>query len=90
MLYAYATLSDETEVAHSENKLGNGQFLVTVRFERPDEKYTFKVLEVELPTYKILKVHGYTKDEVKGLLGYTRNNCSLILEYSQKGGIANA
>lgn len=90
MLYPYATLSDETEVAHSENKLGNGEFLVAVRFEKADEKYTFKVLEIELPTYRILKVNGFTKDEAQKLLEYTRNNCSLILEYSQKGGMANA
>jgi len=39
MFYPYVTLADETEVVHSENKKGNGEYQVVVRFEKPDEVY---------------------------------------------------
>lgn len=89
MRYPYCTINcyDDTEVAHSELHSDN---TVTVYFETPDEKCCFKVLTVELPSYKVLESKGYSTFEVDRLMRFCVANAANIIRYATVGGWDNA
>ena len=49
MMYPFMTLSDETEIVHSEMREDN---TVKVYIETPDEKYGFRHASCILPGYE--------------------------------------
>lgn len=64
------------EVAYDFDK-ETGKALV--RFEKPDEKYVFKVLECELPGYVVKLCIGFTETEQQQLLEFCMHNAGLLL-----------
>ena len=86
MYYPYAKLWDETEVVFSPIDNGKSDVL----FEKPDEKFGFKTLRVCIPSYVVLESKGFSDDEIRGLMLYTRANSGLILSLASQGGWGNA
>lgn len=86
-MYPFLTLSDDTEITHSEYLSDNR---VKVYVETPDEKDCFHHLICWLPDYSIEEVSGYSDDEVKKYLKVIRSTAHLILEFSKEGGFDNA
>lgn len=90
MYYPYCTIGymqgGEIEVIHTPYKNG----CTVVHFEQPDAVYCFKTLDVVIPSYKITSRVGFNDDEVAQLIEFCKNNASLLIKYSQEGGIANA
>ena len=87
MMYPFLTLSDDTEITHSEYLSDNR---VKVYVETPDEKDCFHHLICWLPDYSIEEVSGYSDDEVNKYLKVSRSTAHLILEFSKEGGFDNA
>lgn len=85
-MYPFMTLSDETEIVHSEMRPNN---TVKVYFERPDEKDGFHFATCYLPAYKWDNINGFTDEEILHLQKFLKSTAHLIIEFSQKGGFAN-
>lgn len=88
MYKPYAKLMDDTEVVFSTPLTDDG--FTKVRFEKPDEKYFFKVLELLIPSYKIEECIGFSESEQERLLKYAERNAALLLTLSEQGGWENA
>ena len=58
---------------------------IRVYHERPSED-CFDFLETRLPDRNIVSQHGFTDEEVKNLLQYTRNNSALLWEIAREEG----
>lgn len=86
MFYPYATIGEDLEVCHS----GLVNNSTVVRFEQPDEKFSFKVFECSLPEYRIIKKFGFSDSEIEYLMNFCRNNAALILTFAKSGGVQNA
>lgn len=86
MMYPYLTLSDETEIVHSQIIEENGIQKVEVHFERPNEN-GFDVARCVLPEYKWIKKEGYSKKEIKMFEIFLQNNAHLIYKYAKIGGV---
>lgn len=86
MMYPFITLSDDTEIVHSEMIDGR----VKVYIETPDEKLCFKRATCYLPEKKWEDIFGYTEEELGYLKEVIYSEAHLILEFSQTGGILNA
>lgn len=86
-MYPFLTLSDDTEITHSE-------FLpsqkVKVYVEKPDEKDCFHHFTCYLPDYSVEEVYGFDDDEVKKYLNVIRSTAHLIMEFSKEGGFERA
>ncbi len=87
MMYPLMTLSDETEIVHSDMK-ENGT--VKVYIERPDEKYGFRHATCWLPQYKWEDIYHFSKEEIEQLEEIIRSAAHLIIEFSQEGGFEHA
>lgn len=87
MMYPFLTLSDDTEITHSEYLPSNK---VKVYVETPDEKDCFHHLTCYLPDYSIEEVYGYGDDEVEKYMKVIRSTAHLILEFSREGGFDHA
>ena len=87
MMYPYMTLSDDTEITHSE-MMENGY--VKVYIETPDEKDGFHFATCWLPNYHWENIVGYSEEEMEYYKKLIRNNAHLIIEFSQEGGFKNA
>ena len=87
MMYPYITLSDDTEITHSE-MLADGK--VKIYIETPDLKDGFHNATCYLPNYTWEDVFGYTEAEMEYFKQLVRDNAHLIIEFSQAGGILNA
>ena len=87
MMYPFITLSDDTEITHSEMK-EDGR--VKVYIETPDVKDGFHSAVCWLPDYKWENIKGYTDDEMSYYRQLVRNNAHLIIEFSKEGGVLNA
>lgn len=84
MMYGYMTLSDGTEVVHSQILENNR---IDVHFERPTEK-GFDSVRFVLPDYTYNVWEGeYTKEEIDGFKLFLENNAHLIYRYAREGGI---
>lgn len=87
MYIHYMTVGKDIEVVCTPL---NTNGCTTVRFEKPSEKWCFKVFECELPSYKIITNEGCTKKEVEEFLRLTRNNATLLMHFASVGGFENA
>ncbi|MBQ9686183.1 MAG: hypothetical protein IJV41_06515 [Oscillospiraceae bacterium] len=87
MMYPFLTLTDETEIVHSEMK-PDGQ--VKVYIERPDEKDGFHHASCFLPSYRWEDVSGFSKEEISHYQEILESTAHLILRFSQNGGFENA
>ena len=86
MMYPYMVLSDETEIVHSHLIEENGEKKVIVHFERPTEE-GFDVARCELPSYRWLKIEGYSQKEIAFFDELLHNNAHLLYKYAENGGI---
>ena len=87
MMYPYLTLSDETDIVHSEMLEDN---TVKIYIEKPDENDGFHYATCFLPKYEWTDVFGFTEKEIESYQSIIENNAHLIIELSQNGGFDNA
>ncbi|MCD8117504.1 MAG: hypothetical protein LUE21_10400 [Oscillospiraceae bacterium] len=87
MMYPFMTLSDGTEIVHSEMK-PDGR--VKVYVEKPDDEAFFRNAVCWLPGYQWEDNHGFTGEELERYEEVIRSTAHLILEFSQCGGFAHA
>ena len=81
MMYPFMTLSDETEIVHSDMQ-NDGR--VKVYIERPDEKYGFKHAACWLPDYTWEDIYHFSEEEIKQFEEIIRSTAHLIIEFSQE------
>lgn len=86
MMYPYMTLSDETEVTHSQLMEREGQQVVEVHFERPTER-GFDSARCVLPAYTWKFNEGFSAEEITFFEEFLRNNAHLLYRYAAQGGI---
>jgi len=86
MLYPYITLSDGTEILHSQIINQDGIEKIEVHFERPEDD-GFAIARCILPEYDWVKCEKFTDEEMKLLKKLTENNASLMFKYARLGGI---
>lgn len=86
MMYPYMKLSDETEIVHSHLIEENGEKRVEVHFERPTED-GFDTARCSLPSYKWIRIDGFTEEEIANFEIFLRNNAHLLFKYAEIGGI---
>lgn len=87
MMYPFMTLTDDTEIVHSD-LLDGGE--VKVYVETPDEKDGFHNMTLYLPSYRITEINGYTQAEVDRFMEIIKSTAHLIIEFSRDGGFENA
>lgn len=87
MMYPFMTLSNDTEITHSEMKPDGS---VKVYIETPDETGGFHSATCWFPEYRWETISGYSETEMAYFKQLLRNNAHLILEFSQEGGVLNA
>lgn len=86
MMYPYMTLSDETEIVHSQLIEDKGIKKVIVNFERPTDN-GFDSARCELPEYKWTKKEGYSDEEIAFFEKLLHSNAHLLYKYAANGGI---
>ena len=86
MMYPYMTLSDETEIVHSQIIDENGKKKVLVHFERPTDN-GFDSARCELPDYNWIYKNGYSDSEIEMFENLLRSNAHLLYKYAASGGI---
>jgi len=86
MMYAYITLSDDTEITHSHLLERNGQEKVEVHFERPTEQ-GFDTARCVLPSYEWIVRKGYSDEEIQEFDELMRDNAHLFYRYAKSGGL---
>ena len=86
MMYPYMTLSDETEIVHSQLIQDVDQNKVIVHFERPTED-GFDSARCELPNYTWISKEGYSDDEISMFETLLRSNAHLLYKYAANGGV---
>ncbi|MDD3140219.1 MAG: hypothetical protein PHX08_14755 [Lachnospiraceae bacterium] len=87
MMYPFFTLTDDTEITHSE-MYPDGR--VKVYIETPDEQDGFHNATCWLPSYEWENIQGYSEAEINYFNQLVHDNAHLILEFSQEGGVLNA
>ena len=86
MMYPYMTLSDETEIVHSQLIEDKGIKKVIVNFERPTDN-GFDSPRCELPEYKWTEKEGYSDEEIAFFEKLLHSNAHLLYKYAANGGI---
>ena len=86
MMYPYMTLSDETEIVHSQLIEDKGIKKVIVNFERPTDN-GFDSARCELPEYKWTEKEGYSDEEIAFFEKLRHSNAHLLYKYAANGGI---
>lgn len=89
MMYPYMTLSDETEIVHSQIIEEDGQKKVFVHFERPTED-GFDSARCELPEYRWVSREGFSDEEIQMFEKLLESNAHLLYKYAANGGISIA
>jgi len=87
MMYPFMTLTDETEIVHSEMK-PDGQ--VKVYIEKPDAVSGFRHATCWLPSYRWEEISGFSTEELTRFEEIIHSTAHLIIEFSKDGGFANA
>ena len=85
-MYPYMTLSDGTEIVHSQLLEQDGVQKVVVNFERPTED-GFDSARCELPSYRWLSAEGYSPEELAFFRQLLESNAHLLYKYAANGGI---
>jgi hypothetical protein len=86
MMYPYMTLSDETEIVHSQLIEENEEKKVIVHFERATED-GFDAARCELPSYQWMYIEGFTTEEIQLFEQILHSNAHLLFKYAANGGI---
>ena len=86
MMYPYMTLSDETEIVHSQLIEDKGIKKVIVNFERPTDN-GFDSARCELPEYKWTEKEGYSDEKIAFFEKLLHSNAHLLYKYAANGGI---
>ena len=86
MMYPYMTLSDETEIVHSQLIEDKGIKKVIVNFEQPTDN-GFDSARCELPEYKWTEKEGYSDEEIAFFEKLLHSNAHLLYKYAANGGI---
>ncbi len=86
MMYPYMTLSDETEIVHSQIIDDGGKKKVLVHFERPTDN-GFDSARCELPDYNWIYKNGYSDSEIEMFENLLHSNAHLLYKYAASGGI---
>lgn len=86
MMYPYMTLSDETEIVHSQIIDDDGKKKVFVHFERPTDN-GFDSARCELPDYNWIYKNGYSDSEIEMFENLLHSNAHLLYKYAASGGI---
>lgn len=86
MMYPYITLADETEITHSQVIDVDGNQIVEVHFERPNEN-GFDSARCVLPAYQWKFFEGFTTAEMEFFNEFLRSNAHLFYRYAAQGGI---
>lgn len=86
MVYPYATLSDTTEVFHTEMK-PDGKVKVYIEKAVYDG---FHNATCYLPDYIWENIVGFSEVEMKYYKEFVENNAHLIMEFAREGGFENA
>lgn len=86
MMYPYMTLSDETEIVHSQIIEKNGVDTLLVHFERPIDD-GFDSARCELPSYLWVYNEGFSEDEIAFFTRLLESNAHLLYRYARNGGI---
>ena len=86
MMYPYMTLSDETEIVHSQLIEDKGIKKFIVNFERPTDN-GFDSARCELPEYKWTEKEGYSDEEIAFFEKLLHSNAHLLYKYAANGGI---
>lgn len=89
MIYPYMTLSDETEIAHTQIINDNGHDSVEVHFERPSDS-GFESARCSLPEYRWILRDGFTEKEIQWFEEFLRHNAHLIFRFASSGGVCCA
>lgn len=89
MMYPFMTLSDDTEVVHSDAYEVNDVEMVKVYFEKPVYG-GFHSAECYLPDYKWDNVEGFSQEEISGFEEYLRSISHIIIRLAREGGFDNA
>ncbi len=89
MMYPFMTLSDGTEVVHSETYTSNGKEQVRVYFEKPVYG-GFHSAYCYLPEYKWDQVEGFSSEEIQNYQEYLESVAHIVIELAREGGFANA
>ena len=89
MMYPYMTLSDETEIVHSQIIEEDGQKKLFVHFERPTED-GFDSARCELPEYRWVSREGFSDEEIQMFEKLLESNAHLLYKYAANGGISIA
>ena len=85
MMYPYLTLSDGTEVVHSELLDDEQGGRVLVHFERPSVD-GFDSVRFMLPSYDMEIWEGeYSEEELRSLRGFLEANAHLLFRYAAEG-----
>lgn len=86
MMYPYMTLSDETEIVHSQIIETDGVDTIQVHFERPTDD-GFDSARCELPDYHWLYNEGFSDHEIAFFTHLLESNAHLLYRYARNGGI---
>lgn len=89
MMYPYMTLSDDTEIVHSQIIEEDGQKKVIVHFERPTED-GFDSARCELPDYRWVSREGFSDEDMRLFEKLLESNAHLLYKYAANGGISIA
>jgi hypothetical protein len=81
MMYPYMTLSDETQIVHSQIIEKDGVETVVVHFERPTEN-GFDSARCELPSYRWSFHEGYSQQELDFFTKLLQSNAHLLYRYA--------
>ncbi len=87
MMYPFMTLSDGTEIVHSEMRPDG---TVKVYIEKPDEKDCFHYATCFLPQYDWQDIYGFSDEEMEEYKEVVTSTAHLILQFSKEGGFQNA
>lgn len=87
VMYPFMTLSDGTEIVHSET-LDDGR--VKVYMEKPDAKDGFHHVTCYLPDYAWEDAYGFSDEELAHLQDVVSSTANLILEFAADGGFEHA
>ncbi|MBR7063645.1 MAG: hypothetical protein IKI31_00585 [Treponema sp.] len=85
MMYGYLTLSDDTEIVHSELRFRNSEQYVEVHFEKPVES-GFKSARCELPSYSWIFNKGFSESDISFFTELLKHNAHTIFEFAANGG----
>lgn len=83
MLYLYMTLTDETEVVHSQLIEQAGTKKVIVHFERPTEN-GFDSARCELPAFRWVLKNGYSDTEISAFEELLKSDYQQIWDSARK------